>query len=349
MKKSSDQKNPEISVIMPVFNSERFLGLSIDSILNQSHPSLELIIINDGSTDESEKIITSFNDKRIVYLKNHENLKIAKSLNIAISHAKGKYIARMDADDIAHPDRLKIQFDFMEANAHVDACGSWITAFDTNGDHRLIKYPIQHEEIKIRLIFECPIAHPTVFAKSKFFKENIYEELYIPAEDYKLWSDAIEKHRFHNIPAPLLSYRIHSDQTSHKQYNTQGEIADSIRNEILARLDIIATREEAAIHRDIFTPKKSIKAEETLLWIRKIFIAYKKNNPHTKTILYSQFSRAAYQALRRGNTSYAQTLMLVKWDYIIGLLLWFLKYNSTLNKLGYAKHLKSHKINPTKT
>lgn len=345
MIKSSSHPAAFVSVIMPVFNSEKFLKASITSIIKQSYINFELIIINDGSTDESEKIIKSFNDTRIVYLKNEKNLKIAKSLNIGISHAKGKYIARMDADDIAHLDRLRIQFNFMEANTDVDVCGSWITSFYENESPRLIKYPIQHEEIKIRLIFECPVAHPTVFAKRSFFEEKNYNENYIPAEDYKLWGDAIEKYKFHNIPIPLLAYRAHADQTSYQKQSIQARITESIKMEILERLDIKATKEEAAIHRGIFTPKLSLNREKTLFWITKIFNSYKKNNSFESIPLYSQFSRAAYQALRRGNLSYTRSLASMQTCYILGLLLWFLRYNSTFNRLIYSKYLKIENTN----
>src|SRR5215212_8979259 len=105
--------SPEISVILPVYNGEKFLGQAIESILGQSFPDFELIIVNDGSGDNSENIILSYTDKRVVYLKNQENSGLVSSLNRGVSVAKGKYIARMDADDISLPDRFKLQKDFL--------------------------------------------------------------------------------------------------------------------------------------------------------------------------------------------------------------------------------------------
>jgi len=341
MNKLAVQQAPTISVIMPVFNSEKYLEASIKSIITQSYSNFELIIINDGSTDKSEEIIKSFNDARIVYVKNQTNLRIAKSLNTGISLARGKYIARMDADDISHPNRLKMQLNFMETNTNIDVCGSWMTIFDESKNYRIIKYPIYHEEIKIRLIFECPISHPTVFAKRIFFKKNTYNENYIPAEDYELWCSTIGKYNFHNIPISLLAYRVHTNQTSAQKHKIQEKLRESIKNRILENLNIVTTREEKEIHKNILIPKLSLNRKKTLFWVTKIFNIYKKNTPFKSMFMYCQFSRVAYQALRRGNLSFMRSLASMKTSYILGLSVWFLRYDSTFNKLVYSKYLKS--------
>ena len=115
---------PAVSVVMPVYNGEKYLRESIDSILNQTYTDYEFIIVNDGSNDKTEEIILSYNDNRIRYIKNEKNLQIVKSLNRGIELAKGRYIARMDADDISLPRRFEKQITFMENNLEIGVCGT---------------------------------------------------------------------------------------------------------------------------------------------------------------------------------------------------------------------------------
>ena len=118
-----------VTVLMPVYNGEMYLREAIDSILHQTFTDFEFLIINDGSTDNSETIILSYDDSRIRYEKNDSNLKLIATLNKGIELAKGKYIVRMDADDISIPDRIEKQVAFLEKNPDVGICGSWFTAF----------------------------------------------------------------------------------------------------------------------------------------------------------------------------------------------------------------------------
>jgi len=151
--------NPEVTVLMSVYNGSKYLAEAIESILHQSYTDFEFLIINDGSTDLSEKIIKSYNDRRINYIKNNENIGLTRSLNKGLCLARGKYIARMDADDISMPDRFKEQVDFMEKNENVVACGTFIELFGIKTGK--IKYPIKDKEIREKFIFNPPLAHPT--------------------------------------------------------------------------------------------------------------------------------------------------------------------------------------------
>lgn len=204
---------PVISVILPVYNAEKYLRDSIDSILKQSYKDFELIILNDGSTDFSGIIINSYNDSRISYVENDINIGLIKTLNLGISLAKGKYIARMDADDISLPERLKKQVSFMEKNKKVVACGTWIKHFEGNDNVR--KYPVNDEDIKTFFVFRSPIAHPSVIMRAFPFKKTPplkYNENYPHAEDYKLWADLMDFGELANISEYLIKYRVSTDQ-----------------------------------------------------------------------------------------------------------------------------------------
>ena len=133
-------KSPQISVVMPAYNAEKYITEAIDSILFQTFKDFEFIIINDASTDSTKDIIESYKDPRIKLVNNEQNKGVAKSLNIGISVACGKYIARMDADDIALPERFQKQFDFMEQHPNIDVCGSW--AKKTGNENEIINNPV---------------------------------------------------------------------------------------------------------------------------------------------------------------------------------------------------------------
>lgn len=202
---------PVISVIMPVYNAGKYLHEAIESILNQTYTNFELIIINDGSTDNSEAVIRNFNDQRIVYVKNEKNLKIVETLNKGILLARGIYVARMDADDFSIPERLQLQYDFLEKHKHVDLVGSNIEFWQKGGG--VSKYSESDGAIKAQLLFSCAIAHPTIMARREFYEKYKYKAEYDKAEDYELWIRSIKDKAFHNIQKPLLKYRIHDEQS----------------------------------------------------------------------------------------------------------------------------------------
>lgn len=241
-----------ISVVMPVYNSQQYLSEAIESILNQTFSNFEFIIINDGSTDKSEEIILSYTDKRIVYIKNATNLQIVESLNKGLSIAKGKYIARMDADDISLPQRLKKQFLFMEKNPNIAVLGSW---YETFGDSHEIFRPLPSDcEIKTKLLFDSPFSHPTVMFRASSLMHFSYTNQYNKAEDYALWISMSPTCTFANLPEVLLMYRYHQNQTM-KQYSTfQQNIAKHLRVIMLKQsLEITPFDHEIQLHHSLST------------------------------------------------------------------------------------------------
>lgn len=207
---------PLISIVMPIYNVPvNFIRKSIDSVLKQSFQNFELIIINDGSTNlKGLNIINDYKDSRIRLIHNQHDF--INSLNKGITESKGKYIARMDADDIMLPDRLQIQYEFMENHPEIDVCGTWIEAFGNKKG--ILKTDTTHEEIVSSLLLRCSIFHPTVIIRKSTIcqKENcIYKYGYPYAEDYKLWTDLVmEGFRFANIPEVLLKYRYSKNQVT---------------------------------------------------------------------------------------------------------------------------------------
>jgi len=218
-------KSPIISVVMSVYNGEKYLREAIDSILNQTFTNFEFIIVNDGSTDKSLEIIKSYADSRIVII-DQENTGLAKALNNGINIAKGKYIARMDADDISELNRLEVQFDYLEKNEDIGILGTWIELIDEKDN--VIgnkKEPVNPEDIhNIILTYGC-FNHGTVmFRKSLFRKAGGYSNVFpenSPTEDFALWNRMLRITSGANIPHYLYKLRIHSSSVSYIQNKNQ--------------------------------------------------------------------------------------------------------------------------------
>ena len=220
---------PKISVIMPVYNSEKYLKEATDSILSQTYTDFEFIIIDDCSSDSSVKIIEEYDDNRIVFIKNEENLGVAKTLNRGLSICKGEFIARMDSDDISLPERFEKQLKYLEENKNtaVVSCG-----VQTFCDDKIISETgwsnSEPAKIKKDLFFSCAIAHPTVMMRASAIKEvGGYDPDYNGVEDYELWYRVSEKYDIASINDVLFKYRVHENQVSRKP---PARVIESLKN-----------------------------------------------------------------------------------------------------------------------
>ncbi len=225
---------PKISVILPVYNAEKYLREAIDSILTQTFTDFELLLINDGSTDGSEAIILFYTDSRVVYVKNDVNRGLIFSLNKGIDIAKGEYIARMDADDISMPMRLEKQLSYLENNA-VDMLATTIKVIDKDGAPLPYwKQDVENittSQIRSFLPKNNCIAHPTVMGKASLFKKYRYqpdvtgEYKYVHnqkySEDYDLWLRLLANGLLiDKLPEPLLFYReLSTSVTRYRKVN----------------------------------------------------------------------------------------------------------------------------------
>lgn len=215
------EENVAISVIMPVYNAELYIKECMDSILNQTLDNFELIIIDDCSIDNTNQIISSYQDRRIKFFRNEINLGLTLNLNKAINISCGKYIVRMDSDDICMPSRFEVQYRFMETHPDVGLCGTWLEVF---GDRQaILKYKTFHEEIILRFLYECHLVHPTVIIRKKIMTENniYYDPLFFAAQDYDIFSKLASVCKLANIPEILLKYRSHSESVTSKRSKVQ--------------------------------------------------------------------------------------------------------------------------------
>ena len=227
---------PLVSVVIACYNCEKYVEMAVQSIIDQTYKNLEILITDDCSTDNSFNLLKQLTEKdsRILLFKNDENLKLAKSLNNMIAVAKGKYIARMDADDISLPERIEKQVTWMEANPDYVICGTNAWYINESGrKFRTSHLPCTNEEISKAKYIKCPFLHPSVIIKSDIAKVNKYDEEYFAAQDYNLWFSILEVHKGYNLKEKLLLYRDHSESVTNKKKDGSHRLLVNIFSEYL--------------------------------------------------------------------------------------------------------------------
>lgn len=197
---------PEISVIMAAYNEAAVIEAAIDSILSQTFTDFEFIIVDDGSTDATPAVLARHADPRLVLLRNPVNLGLPASLNKGLAVARGRFIARMDADDVSRPDRFAIQHGFLRDNPGIGVCGSYTEKFyPAKNKSKIVPYPMDQAEILSRIHLVCPMAHMTVFARREVYDATGgYNPFFKRAQDMELWGRVVQTHRITNIPQPLV-------------------------------------------------------------------------------------------------------------------------------------------------
>jgi len=249
MDKDIEITDPIVSVVMSVYNSANYLREAMDSILNQTLSDFEFIIINDGSKDESLSIIKSYSDKRIKLIENNGNKGLIYSLNKGIEVATGKYIARMDADDISLPERLNEQVLFLENNSEVGVCGCNYIQF-SEGKERSSEAFKTHDEILGWMLFNASVVHPSLMLRTSVLKgqQPVFNSEYKHAEDYDLWSRLLFTCKFGAVNKTLFKYREHAGQVTQLHKAEQVKSANVIRKNILTRAGFSFSGEELRIH-----------------------------------------------------------------------------------------------------
>lgn len=230
----------KVSVVMPVYNGERFLQEAIESILDQTFKDFEFLIINDGSTDQSEEIIRKYAqiDERINLIINTKNLGIAEATNVGIAHVRGEYIALMDQDDISMPERLEKQVVFLDTHPEICAVGGNTAVLDEDGRiHN--RRPVLTSPVLIRweLLFCNQLRNPTVMMRREIFTKNrLRYENFSPLQDYRFWLKLNMQCWLANMPENLVTYRLHHDNASISQSDKYSDNLQVTRNEFINEL-----------------------------------------------------------------------------------------------------------------
>lgn len=261
---------PKVSALLPIYNTqEEHLKECINSILNQTFKDFELIILNDGSTNNVEEVIKQYNDSRIRYYKNEVNEGITKVRNELLQLAKGEFIAIVDHDDISLPERFEKEYEFLKSNIDISIVSGWIEIFPKYDLWKTKKFPKYLDMLK-----RCELIHPACMWRKKDFEKYglVYEENYYGAQDYALFSKAIRYLNFANLQEPLIKYRKHSGNASLQKRKMAIE-TEKIQQEML---DFLTSDEKikSFLQKKIILPKVN--------FIKQIFSI---NNFHTKKII----------------------------------------------------------------
>lgn len=290
-----------VSVVLPVFNGQRWLAPAIESICRQTHPISEVLVVDDGSSDESLAIASNLSRKYrfIKVLRNERNAGIVESLNRGIEAATGTYIARMDADDICRPDRIARQLQFVTETG-CDFCGSWFVEFG-RGPSRTVRWPASEEAVRTSMMFQNSFCHPTMLVHRSVFERFRYRKEYSLAEDYDLFGRALSHFRGANVPHPLLKYRRHPAQATYAKRDAMERVTERIRIEYLSARGVATSQEQKRVHNLIRAPE-SIRSLEDLesieAWLATLLSVF----PHAEArqVIASQWIRACIRAAPLG-------------------------------------------------
>ncbi|HIP35303.1 MAG TPA: glycosyltransferase [Crocinitomix sp.] len=238
---------PKLSVILPVYNSEKYVYKAIESVLKQTFTNFELLVINDGSTDKSAQIIASFKDDRISIINNETNIGLTKTLNKGLDKARGKYIARMDADDICLPTRFEKQIEYLDNNPDIDVLG---TAFEIFGNENQTVYPpINSIEINLELYFNNIMCHPSIMLRKNSINDLKYDDKYLHNEDWAFWLKCIQNGlKFSNLNTVLLKYRVQGQNISQQHKHTAFKRTTLIYKNFLPYVFNTITDEQLELH-----------------------------------------------------------------------------------------------------
>lgn len=219
-----------LSVIVPVHNGSQWLGETLNSLLAQTYPNFEIVLVDDASTDNLADVLAGFCDARLHTVHLKKNVGVSAARNLGVEMAKGRYIAFCDADDLCQPQRFELQLAFLEQHPETGVCGSSFTCFDTQ-DRETVMHPASDEEIRKALMQGNCFGLSTIMARSNILKSNRFDETLNVAEDYELWTRlAASGVRLANLPESLIRYRLHSQQASQHKSTKLDQVARKIRS-----------------------------------------------------------------------------------------------------------------------
>jgi len=247
------QSAPTISVVVPTYNAAKYVGEAVASVLAQDFTDFELLLVDDGSTDDTAAVLQPFaSDPRVRMLRNERNMGLIATLHRAYAECKAPLIARMDSDDICEPSRFRQQVAFLAAHPDVAILGGAIRFFG-NVAPNVFRFPLTHEAIRPAMLFYCPLAHPALMFRRKLIDNGLvrYDDAFRHAEDYHLWSRLLLQVRSANLPDVVLNYRLHPQQVSSDSSDKQYDASLRVRRQMLAEAGIEPSDDEVALHESV--------------------------------------------------------------------------------------------------
>jgi glycosyltransferase involved in cell wall biosynthesis len=283
---------PLVSVVMPVYNSEKYLRAAIDSILSQSYKNIELIVVDDGSSDSSKEIILSYPDPRVRLLENESNSGIVFSRNKGLAAATGEYIATLDSDDMALPERIEKQVFFLDNNRDYGMCGTFYYTVDSSGELlRKMQFCTGNRDIQTHLTIGNCFCNSTMMIRTKLAQELRYREKYDIVEDYELWYRISQKSKVANLPFYGTYYRVHGNNISVAKMNDMFALVKKINGQILTDLPIAFSEQELETHASLLNGSTDFFKNETHFndleaWIDKFYNQLSRDEKYNSQLLF---------------------------------------------------------------
>lgn len=249
-------RSPRVTVFIPAYNAERYIGEAIESILAQTFTDFELLLIDDASTDRTPAVIADFaDDARLRLVAHAENMGRPRTRNQALDIARGEYIAFLDADDYCMPERLARQVAYLDAHPHIDGVGSWKAWVDSAGQASQLgvrRFPIRHAEIACQMLTDCAMGQTSMMMRRRAFEGYRYDNDFLVSQDYELWARMIRTRRFANMPQTLTSYRQHTGQSIHRRSRDQQELDLAVYAHQVRHLGVTCDRRDLVRHERFF-------------------------------------------------------------------------------------------------
>lgn len=252
-------EKPLVTVFIPVYNCEDYIAGSLESILNQTYDNLEVLLVDDGSTDNSVDVIKTYKDDRIRLVSNEKNMGIPYTRNVGLREARGKYMVIMDSDDISVPERVETQVNYLEENPEIDAAGSFYYRVQNNFRRKIRRKYTKPDAVKIYLMFFNPLANPsTAVRKSTVEQYNLQYNLdYFVAQDYEFWIQLSKVGNISIIPEFLLEYRTGHESVTKKakreKLDQRKQLINGIHQDILDHYHIPLSKEEMEVYNEFFS------------------------------------------------------------------------------------------------
>lgn len=309
MDENLKNRNPVITVLMPVYNGEKYIGSAIESILSQTFTDFELLILDDASTDQSVKIIQSFKNERIRLIENKKHLGLAKIRQKGVLKSKGKYIAFLDCDDISLPQRLSVQIQFLEKNRDISMVGSWVKVINEKGEFtgNIWRHTTSSIFIPSVLLFRNCFTQSSILIKKDCLLHFPFRNQYWLAPDYDLWTRLVTQYNLANIPEVLIYYRTFKENMSSEKKKEIEECGKRIFFNNLKRLGFIPTNEEVMLHDSLERWQGDYSketADKIQLWLLKLIDSNEKMHiyPHKVflTIVRDYWFKACCKSANHG-------------------------------------------------
>jgi glycosyltransferase involved in cell wall biosynthesis len=292
----TNSKTPKVTVFIPVYNREQYVGKAIESILAQTFSDFEILLVDDGSTDHSVDTIRAYSDPRIRLACNEKNLGIPKTRNKGVTLARGQYMAMLDSDDRAHPERLEKQIAFLDTHPDYAQVGSWCRMMDDQGGilNKIKRQPVSSDDIHAQFLFRCAMSNRSIMARTAILQEYGYRNDYPRCQDYELHVRLAKHYKLGNLPECLVYGRIHPQQITEQ---TPG-LGDAKKHEIigsqLQELGVSFSQDDLDTHLTLSRMRKSHFIPDTayLEWSKEWLERLQQANTQTRCYAEPAFSHA---------------------------------------------------------